>query len=95
MKESVMEALKYTIGEGGVEVLSRRCDLNNIAVMPEKLHAMLSSIFNDEGAAVLERQVVRQLYESLGERFVDVPGYTLGSYVGDAREVHESQRSLN
>jgi hypothetical protein len=91
MKQSVMDGLKYSLGESGVMVLSRNFDLEATSTQPEKLHVMLSSLFNDVGGLVLERAVVRQLYESIGERFVEEQGSTLASYVEVARQTFEAQ----
>jgi hypothetical protein len=91
MKESVENGLRYSLGDGGLSVLARRFDLDAASTSPEKLHAMLTSLFNEIGGLVLERQIVRQLYERIGERFVELPGYSLESYVDNARETYTSQ----
>ena len=95
INESVANGLKYAIGEGGLMVLERRFELGKTVSNPETLHETLTSIFS-EGAAVLERQIVRQLYEMIGERFVDVPGCTLVAYINSARMAYEAQgRGMN
>ena len=66
-------------------------DLGAAGTRPEMFHTMLSSIFTDDGAMVLERQIVKQLCEMVGERFAEMPGYTLRSYFESARRAYESQ----
>jgi hypothetical protein len=91
MKESVTQGLKYSLGEGGVMVLARNFDLEHASLEPEKLHSMLSSLFNDLGGLVLEREILRQLYDNIGERYVEVPGQAFGPYVATARQTYEAQ----
>ncbi len=92
MRESVVNGLTYSLGKGGETVIERTCDLNAASAHPSTLHSMLSSFFNDVGASVLERQILRQLYDEIGERYVETPGDSFESHVNQARSLYESQK---
>jgi hypothetical protein len=91
MKQSVLEGLRYSLGEGGVTVLQRRFDLETVATQPDKLHSMLHSLFENTGGSVLERAVIKQLYENIGERFVESSCSSLQSCIEGAKEIFKAQ----
>ena len=89
IKESVRQGLSYTLGANGFGVIQNRLNLEASVNQPGKLHDALVSIFQEPGASVLEREIVRRLYGLVGERFVETPGFTFESYVEEARKADE------
>jgi hypothetical protein len=89
VKESVKQGLKFTLGASGLGVIQKRLDIETAATYPGQLHLMLTSIFQEPGASVLEREIVRRLYGLVGERFVETPGFAFESYVEEARRADE------
>jgi hypothetical protein len=89
VKESVRQGLSYTLGTNGYDVIQRRLNLEASVNQPGKLHNALVSIFQEPGASVLEREIIRRLYGLVGERFVETPGFAFESYVEEARKADE------
>ena len=92
VKESVRQGLTFTLGASGFGVIQKRLDIETAATRPGQLHSLLVTIFQEPGATVLEREILRQLYELVGEQFVATPGFTFESYVEGARRADEQLR---
>ena len=90
-----MQGLRLTLGAGGLEVLLKRLDIETAVSQPAQLHNLLSSIFQEPGASVLEREIIRRLYGLVGERFVETPGFTFESYVEGRGADEQVPRRVN
>jgi hypothetical protein len=68
--ESAKSGLTYTLGDAGMQVLLKRFELSEIAQHPKKFHALLVRVFQEQGASIIEREIVRELFELINERSV-------------------------
>ena len=92
MSDSIVHGLVYSLGKGGQMVIERTYDMKSISADPGKLHSVLESLFNGLGASVIERQIVRQLYDEIGERYVEAPEMSFEAHIEQAKKAYNSQR---
>ena len=101
--KSAKSGLIFTLGDAGMQVLLKRFELSEIVQHPKKFHALLVRVFKEQGASVIEREIVRELFELINERSVlvelltspDAPKHTLESILMTARIAYEYMPSKN
>ncbi len=83
-----MDALKLTLGAGGLEVLLNQFGLKDLVLEPSRLHILLAEVFRPEGASVIEREMMSELCRRTGSRIVERIGATYEAMLAEARETY-------
>src|SRR5579863_787724 len=70
LEECIADGLREVTGEAGYGLVSKLHPLDAAAADPRKLHEVLVSVFKEQGAVVIEREIAKQLLDRLagGER---------------------------
>src|SRR5271156_5036267 len=80
LEKSIQEGLLHILGESGTQMVLTKCPLDQISADPEVFHGVLESIFMEQGALVIEREVAHRLLEALGSK-TKVEGRSLRSWL--------------
>jgi hypothetical protein len=74
MRNSIREGLASVIGKSGTEAVFNTSKLNDNVMNPTATHAALLHIFKEHSTLILERAIMKDLFQRTGEHFVaDVP----------------------
>ncbi len=68
--------------------------LNDIPEKPTEFTAAINEVLGEGVVRVLERVIVKRLYERLGIQFVEKSGFELADYTQDARAQYESRKGV-
>lgn len=67
MERTIEASLRDVLGIGGFEMISKLLPIDLAAADPRRLHELLVSIFEKQGALLVERDIASRLLRSLGE----------------------------
>ena len=67
LEGSIADGLRQVLGQSGVEMISSLKPIDVFAADPRKLHALLVSIFGEEGTVVIEKEIAKRLLGRIDE----------------------------
>jgi len=95
LHESILDGLENALGGSGLKVVLLNIDLARYTNNPAELHRNLHGIFN-EGASILEKEIVKKLFQRLGVPFEEKSDLDFAAYVKHAEKLFTTsqQKSL-
>ena len=95
LEESIVEGLRYVLGESGLQVVLRQRPLQVLASDPTEFHEALTSIFKEAGAAIIEKEIARRLLDKAGTKEDQLHRSWLSTVIiraGAARRVSQAEK---
>ncbi|MDA4115553.1 MAG: hypothetical protein OK442_03225 [Thaumarchaeota archaeon] len=74
-ERSIEEGLRHVLGESGLQLVLSLYPLGQISTDPVMLHKILRDVFNENGAAVIEREVATRLLANIGNETAPKAGH--------------------
>jgi hypothetical protein len=63
LEASVLEGLRYVLGESGLQMVLRMHPLPSLSSNPAEFHEAMVDIFKEGGAQIIEREIARRLLQ--------------------------------
>jgi len=91
LEKSIEEGLRNILGQSGFQLVLSLYPLRRISADPAMFHEILSGVFQETGAALIEREVAGRLLQNVGNG-MDVGGASRLSWLTAASRRKESDR---
>jgi hypothetical protein len=88
--DAVLTGLANILGPSGTQATIKYMGLGPSPRDPDKVDAALVAVFQKPGALVIERQIVRALFDKLDERYPDEHHVSFGQRVDEVRRRFEA-----
>lgn len=69
MNQSIVDGLANVIGKSGAQSVIINFHLGDSIMDPTTFHNAMVSAFQESGADLLEKAILKELYQKIGERF--------------------------
>ncbi len=71
LDKSIEDGLRHVLGESGLQMVLRLHPLPTLSTDPARFHEAMQSIFMENGAAIIEREIARRLLQNAGRERTD------------------------
>ncbi len=78
------------LGESGTKATLFHLKFGDIPYEPEKINNRLVELFNKGGARMIERQVLKRLFDEMGEMYEDVDGLSFATQIERAESEYRN-----
>ena len=85
LRESIQNGIRNVLGEGVLQAVRSRLQIDKCSQQPEEFHGQLSPIFGEGGAKTLETVIVKDLFQKLNLPITERRPFTFEAYVDQAR----------
>ncbi len=92
LEKSIEEGLRNILGQSGLQLVLSLYPLKRISTDPAMFHEILSEVFQESGAALIEREVAGRLLQNVGNG-MDVRGASRRSWLAAASGGREFGRA--
>ena len=92
LRECIEDGLRNVVGESGMKAVLFRIESGQFIDNPEEFHRDLCLIFNDNGAEILEKVIIKELFRRLSLLYEERDDFDFASYVNQAKEFFIANR---
>ena len=90
LSDSIFTSLRDVLGDDGLQVISYHFRLNEYARHPSKFHRHLALVFGKDGSIILERTIVKELFNRIGVPYEERGIFDFESSVSLGRDLTPS-----